>query len=53
MGGGIALWVYSNRRSRAGGLDQESGLKLTPEEVARLEELLASDPSVGSGEPHP
>jgi cytochrome c-type biogenesis protein CcmH len=52
MGGGIALWVYSNRRSRAGGLDQESGLKLTPEEVARLEELLASDPSVGSGEPH-
>ena len=53
MGGGIALWVYSNRRRRAGGLDQESGLKLTPEEVARLEELLASDPSVGSGEPHP
>jgi cytochrome c-type biogenesis protein CcmH len=53
MGGGIALWVYSNRRRRAGVLDEESVLKLTPEEVARLEELLASDPSVGSREPHP
>jgi cytochrome c-type biogenesis protein CcmH len=52
MGGGIALWVYSNRRRRAGVLD-ESVLKLTPEEVARLEELLASDPSVGPREPHP
>jgi len=53
MGGGIALWVYSNRRRRAGVLDEESVLKLTPEEVARLEELLASDPSVSSREPHP
>jgi len=53
MGGGIALWVYSNRRRRAGALDEESVLKLTPEEVARLEELLASDPSVGSRKPHP
>src|SRR5256886_3935896 len=46
MGGGIALWVYSNRRRRKGVLDEESGLELTPEEVARLEKLLASDPSV-------
>jgi cytochrome c-type biogenesis protein CcmH len=53
MGGGIALWVYSNRRRRAGVVAAESGLELTPEEVARLEKLLASDPSVGSGEPHP
>ena len=53
MGGGIALWVYSNRRRRPAVLDEESVLKLTPEEVARLEELLASDPSVGSREPHP
>ena len=52
MGGGIALWVYSNRRRRGGVLEEESVLKLTPEEVARLEELLASDPSVGSREPH-
>jgi cytochrome c-type biogenesis protein CcmH len=53
MGGGIALWVYSDRRRRAGHLDEESVVNLTPEEVARLEKLLASDPSVGSGEPHP
>jgi len=53
MGGGIALWVYSNRRRRAGVSDDESVLKLSPEEVARLEELLASDPSVSSREPHP
>src|SRR5437868_838343 len=53
MGGGIALWVYSNRRRRAGVVAAESGLELTPEEVARLEKLLASDPSVGTREPHP
>ena len=53
MGGGIALWVYSRRREGAGGISQESGLKLSPEEIARLEKLLASDPSVDSGEPHP
>jgi cytochrome c-type biogenesis protein CcmH len=53
MGGGIALWVYSNRRRRAGVFGEESAVKLTPEEIARLEKLLASDPSVGSGEPHP
>jgi cytochrome c-type biogenesis protein CcmH len=52
MGGGIALWVYSNRRRRAGASDEESALKLTPEEIARLEKLLASDPSVDSGERH-
>src|SRR5499426_4250089 len=53
MFGGIALWVYSRRRERAAGISQESGLKLTPDEMARLERLLASDPSVDSGEPHP
>ena len=52
MGGGIALWVYSNRRRRAGASDEETALKLTPEEIARLEKLLASDPSVDSGKPH-
>jgi cytochrome c-type biogenesis protein CcmH len=50
MGGGIALWVYSRRRER--GISQESGLKLTPEEIAKLEKLLASDPSLDPGEPH-
>jgi cytochrome c-type biogenesis protein CcmH len=50
MGGGIALWVYSRRRDRAGGISQEAGLELTPEELARLEKLLAAEPSAKSDE---
>jgi cytochrome c-type biogenesis protein CcmH len=50
MGGGVALWVYSNRRRRAGAVDEESLMKLTPEEEARLEKLLASDPSAPQDE---
>jgi cytochrome c-type biogenesis protein CcmH len=53
MGGGIALWVYSERRRRAGTLAEESLLKLSPEEEARLEKLLASDPPAGPDEPRP
>ena len=49
MGGGIALWVYSNRRRRAGGT--EALMKLTADEEARLEKLLASDPSPRDDEP--
>ena len=45
MGGGIALWVYSRRRDRAGNLDRESLMKLTPAEEARLEKLLGAEPS--------
>jgi cytochrome c-type biogenesis protein CcmH len=52
MGGGIALWVYSRRRERAGGISQEAGLKLTPEELARLEKLLSSESSARSDEAH-
>ena len=52
MGGGIALWVYSRRRERAGGISQIAGLKLTPEELARLEKLLASEPPARSDEAH-
>src|SRR5215468_3324386 len=52
MGGGIALWVYSRRRERAGGISQEAGLKLTPEELERLEKLLASEPPARSDEAH-
>jgi cytochrome c-type biogenesis protein CcmH len=51
MGGGIALWAYSRRRERAG-ISQESGLKLTPEEMARLEKLLAAEPPARSDEAH-
>src|SRR6201987_3439032 len=41
MAGGVALWVYSNRRRRAGVLSGGSLMKLTPDEEARLEKLLA------------
>lgn len=51
MGGGIALWVYSDRRRRAGVLAQESLMKLSAEEEARLEKLLASGPVVQPDEP--
>ncbi|HEY0848685.1 MAG TPA: cytochrome c-type biogenesis protein [Bradyrhizobium sp.] len=50
MGGGVALWVYSNRRRRAGAVGEESLMKLTPEEESRLEKLLASDPSAPQDE---
>jgi cytochrome c-type biogenesis protein CcmH len=49
-GGGLALWVYSRRRTAA--LRQgDSPIKLSASEEARLERLLSSDPLVGSREP--
>ena len=51
MGGGIALWVYSNRRARAGRASGESLMKLSAEEEARLEKLLASDPAPQTDDP--
>jgi cytochrome c-type biogenesis protein CcmH len=51
MGGGIALWVYSDRRRRAGVLAQESLMKLSADEEARLEKLLASEPLARPDEP--
>jgi cytochrome c-type biogenesis protein CcmH len=47
IGGGAALWVYSRRRMSA--LQRgDSPVKLTAAEQARLERLLASDPSVAA-----
>jgi cytochrome c-type biogenesis protein CcmH len=43
-GGGLALWMHSRRRSRSGAGDP-SLLKLTAEEEARLERLIAAEPS--------
>ena len=51
MAGGIALWVYSNRRRRAGDPGEGSLMKLTADEETRLEKLLASDPSAGPDQP--
>ena len=49
MGGGIALWVYSNRRARAGRANEDALMKLTPEEEKRLERLLAAEPPGDKG----
>ena len=44
-GGGIALWAHSRRRSRSAAADDQSSFKLTAEEEARLERLIAADSS--------
>ena len=43
IGGGLALWFYSRRRSKAGSATDPS--HLTEEEEARLERLLAAETS--------
>jgi cytochrome c-type biogenesis protein CcmH len=53
MGGGIALWVYSDRRRRAVVSERESLMKLSPDEEARLEKLLGAEPVAQPEEPHP
>jgi cytochrome c-type biogenesis protein CcmH len=44
-GGGFALWMYSRRRSRSATAEDQSLRQLTPEEEARLEQLIASKSS--------
>ncbi len=44
-GGGAALWAYSRRRSRAASSEDQSPLKLSADEQARLELLMTSEPS--------
>ena len=43
IGGGLALWFYSRRRANAGSTADPSLLRLTEEEEARLQHLLAAD----------
>lgn len=43
LGGGIALWLYSRRRSNAAPSGDPSLLHLTDEEEARLERLIAAE----------
>ena len=50
IGGGLALWAYSRRRILAVRA-ADSPIRLTAEEEARLERLLASDPAVAPKEP--
>jgi cytochrome c-type biogenesis protein CcmH len=44
-GGGLVLWIYSRRRSKSAAMADESLVKLTPEEEARLERLIATQAS--------
>jgi cytochrome c-type biogenesis protein CcmH len=43
-GGGFALWIHGRRRSRSATADDGSTVKLTAEEEARLEQLIAEQP---------
>jgi cytochrome c-type biogenesis protein CcmH len=44
-GGGIALWMHSRRRSKSVAGDDQSRLKLTADEEARLQRLMSAEPS--------
>ena len=43
-GGGFALWMHSRRRSRSAAAEDQSSVKLTSEEEARLQRLMAVEP---------
>jgi cytochrome c-type biogenesis protein CcmH len=44
-GGGVALWLHNRRRMRSAAAEDQSLHQLTAEEEARLEHLIASEPS--------
>jgi cytochrome c-type biogenesis protein CcmH len=44
-GGGFALWMHNRRRTRSATAEDQSLRQLTAEEEARLEQLIASEPS--------
>ena len=44
-GGGLALWIYRRRRSKFPGREDQGLLKLTADEEARLERLIAAETS--------
>jgi cytochrome c-type biogenesis protein CcmH len=44
-GGGFALWVYGRRRIKSATSEDPSLRQLTAEEEARVEQLIASEPS--------
>jgi cytochrome c-type biogenesis protein CcmH len=43
-GGGLALWMYHRRRSSVSAAEDPSLSKLTPDEEARIERLIALEP---------
>jgi cytochrome c-type biogenesis protein CcmH len=44
-GGGLALWMYGRRRSRFAAAEEQTSFRLTAEEEARLERLIAVEPA--------
>jgi cytochrome c-type biogenesis protein CcmH len=44
-GGGLGLWMHSRRRSRSAAAQDQSLFRLTAEEEARLERLIAVEPA--------
>ena len=44
-GGGLALWIHSRRRAKSAAAEDLSSSKLTAEEEARLERLMAREPA--------
>src|SRR6478735_9328453 len=52
-GGGLALWTYSRRRSKFPGTEDPRLLKLTPEEEARVERLIAGQTAPKTPPPLP
>jgi cytochrome c-type biogenesis protein CcmH len=42
IGGGFALWWHNRRRGSAGGSNDDAVMKLTAEEEARIEKLIAA-----------
>jgi len=45
VGGGLVLWIHGRRRSKSAAAEDPSRFKLTAEEEARLERLIAAEPS--------
>jgi cytochrome c-type biogenesis protein CcmH len=43
-GGGLALWMHNRRRTKSAAADDESLFKLSADEEARLERLIAAEP---------
>jgi cytochrome c-type biogenesis protein CcmH len=43
-GGGLALWIHHRRRSKSEAAEDQALFKLSPDEEARLERLIAAEP---------